>query len=174
MINELKKELKNIKGNILLVGVEDDILLKKIDKLKNITSTNYIYQVKKKNKSKIKNNTKEKTINLKKLKKYYSKKSLDTIIVNYNTVKKYINYFISGTMFTNKGYTYMYGISEDIDVLIQKYQKYGVKIEVKQDKDQFLLIIKNKIDYNYFQDKKYILINSTLDIIDIIANVLMN
>ena len=91
MNEKLLQIINNLEGSLLGIGFEDNILL---DAIENNNSIHSCYLLTKKNPSSKKfNMTKKgrnKKINIKKIKKQFKKKSLDTIICNYEVIKPFI------------------------------------------------------------------------------------
>ena len=83
-----------------------------------------------------------KKINIKKIKKQFKKKSLDTIICNYETIKPFYRSFIPNSIYLNKGTLYIYGNKEDLQKIKPKYQRYTSLIKI--DKNRRWIHYENK------------------------------
>ncbi len=159
----MKEELKKIKGNLLLISNDDD-LINIINKNNNITETYILNNKKCNNKNKLK--LKNKKININKIRKYFKKKSIDNIVVDYKLIKNYISNFVKNSIYLNKGNLYFYNLDEEIEY---KYKRYNVKIEktktyLKIDNQNS----KNKIildNYYIFKDKKNKILDKLSDLI---------
>ena len=83
MFNRLESVIKNLSGNVLVIGL-DEKLIEKLNHNNNINlysiSSNKSTSTTKKSKKRITNNGK--TINIKRLRKYINKKSTNYIICN--------------------------------------------------------------------------------------------
>lgn len=170
MKKELIKIIKELKGNLLGIGV-DSSLEEAISKNDNILECNLLTDnVKTKEKGK----GKTKKIKIRKLKKYFKKKSIDTIICNYEVIKNYKNSIIRSSIYLNKGFTYIYGNIDDIDEIIRKYKRYNVKIDIKNYKDNYIVIIDNELSkWNYLKNICYQIVDFFDSILIIIGDVLM-
>ena len=77
----MKEIIKNLKGNVLILGVNEEEYLTYIKENKNIEVCYSIEPLKKKGKSvSLKKEKKSKKINIKKLKKYFVKNKIDGIL----------------------------------------------------------------------------------------------
>ena len=65
-----------------------------------------------------------KNINIKKLYKYFKKKSIDYIICDYEQITKYYKYVFRDSIYLNNGKIYFY-LNKNIDMdYILKYKRY--------------------------------------------------
>lgn len=172
MKNELKKILKTFSGNVLGIGIDDDIK-NIIDKNESILNcdilSNYI-KTKEKGKRKLFGN---KTININKIRKKYKKKRIDYVICNYETIEPYMRKFVKNSVYINKNKLYFYG-NVDIDLIKTRYGRYKTKIEIKEYKNNYIVEIDNTNSKNNFIKDILYLIKDTISlIIDIIGNILM-
>ena len=177
MYNKLEEIIKSIKGNVLVIGL-DDILLSKFDKnnkvnLYSIESNRSSSQI---SKSKKRKTNKGKTINIKKLRKYINEKSVDVLICNMNEMIDYYKYFIKDSIFLNNNIIYIYA-TNDIDqgFLIKRYKRYNVKIDITNYKTGYIITINNKLGKNnVFKDKLYFIKDTLYNLSDLISNILIN
>ena len=177
MFKKLEEIIKNIEGNVLVIGLNDN-LLNKFDK-NNKVNLYSIYSNKSSeafSKSKKKQTNQGKTINIKKLKKYINKKSVNYIICNFEEIKEYYKYIIKDTIYLNNNTIYVYSSNEtDKDFLINKYKRYNVEIKVIQYKNGYILTIDNKNGKNnYLKDKLYFIKDTFYNMAEIIGNVLIS
>lgn len=167
-------------GNVLGIGVDKTIseILEKNDRVLNCNLLNsYVKEdnietIKKKKKRK-----KLKTIKVKKIRKIFKKKKVDFIICNIDEIKKYLRTFIKDSVYINKDMLYIYNIKdEDLkEELIKKYNRYNVKIEEIKDEDTTILKIDNKESKNNFiKDKLYLIIDSLVAFVNIVADLLLS
>ena len=177
MFNTLEEIIKKIKGNVLSVCL-DDKLMNAFDNnnkinLYSIDSNSSVGIFKKKNKRKT---NKGKTINIKKLRKYINKKSVDYMFCNMNEMFSYYKYFIRDSIRLNNNKLYIYASKEiDKDLLIKNYKRYNVKIEYTSYKNGYILIIDNtKSKNNYIMDKLYFIKDTFYNIAEFIGNLLVN
>ncbi len=176
MENELLKIIKKIKGSLLGIGMTESILLDAIEENDNIDTCYILSNVsltgKKFNMIKKGRNKK---INIKKLKKKFKKKSLDTVICNYDIIKQFYRSFVPNSIYINKGYLYIYGNKKDLENLSKKYQRYTKDIELLENKENYILKINNTNTKNkFFKDKIYRIKDFSIDAVDFITELLIN
>lgn len=166
-MNKLKTIIKKLSGNVLGIGLNED-LTTLIEKNNNIIECNLLNSCVK---GKFKKSFFKKTIRIKKIRKVFKKKNIDYIICNYDEISKYLNTFVKDSIYINKGKVYFFG-NIDVDLLKLKYERYDVKIN---------LINKNIIEIdtslaknNFFKDNYYRLVDFKNHLIEIIGDVLMN
>ena len=108
MYKKLEEILKKLTGNVLIIGL-DDILISHInqDKLKSLYSFETNEKKGLKIGTKFKTN-KGKKVSIKKLRKQFKRKSVDYIILNYDTIVKYYKYIIKDTIYLNNNKLYIY------------------------------------------------------------------
>ena len=105
-------EIKKMSGSLIGIGTDDVKLLETIENndkidLCYILSNSGSYS---KKKFKLFKKGRTKTVNIKKLSKYFKLKSIDNILCDYETVKKYIRFFVGESIYINRGKMYIYGI----------------------------------------------------------------
>lgn len=164
----MNNELKKIKGSVLGIGLsekEQEIL----EKNKNVTEC-YLLDSNKKGSSKGKG--KVKTINIKKIKRIFRKKSFDYIIADFEQLKPYLRSFIKNSIYLNKGKIYYYNINDfELEELENRYVRYNSKVEIKKD----LFIIDNtNSKTNIFKNIFYYFCDLVYDVIDLIGRMLVN
>ena len=176
MNEKLLQIINNLEGSLLGIGFEDNILL---DAIENNNSIHSCYLLTKKNPSSKKfNMTKKgrnKKINIKKIKKQFKKKSLDTIICNYEVIKPFYRSFIPNSIYLNKGTLYLYGEKENLENLKPKYQRYTNDIKIEKTDDGYIMKINNQNTKNNFvKDTLFKLKDFGSDAIDIMTDLLIN
>ena len=157
----MKEEIRKLKGNLLLIS-NDEKLMNLIEKNKNITESYVLSNISSSKKGKLK--FKNKKIQINKIRKYFKKKSIDNIIVDYNLIKKYISCFVKNSIFLNKGNLYFYNLDEDIDY---KYKRYNVEIEKNKN---FMKIDNTKSKNNFIKDNYYIFKDKKDKLLDILSD----
>lgn len=177
MFKTLEEIIKKIKGNVLVIGL-DDKLLTKFEK-NNEVNLYSIYSNKSKNvfsKNKQKQTNKGKVINIKKLRKYIKKKTADYIICNMDEIKDYYKYIIRDTIYINNNIIYIYSSNDtDKEFIIDKYNRYNVNIETREYKNGYIIIIDNKNGKNnYIKDKLYFIKDTFYNIAEAIGNLLIS
>lgn len=177
MDNELVKVVKNLKGSLLGIGIENEKVINEINKNNSILTCFLLENNKKRSVSKLSFSGKRKKANIKKLKKTFGKKRLNNVICNYEYSKKFMRQFVPGSVAINNGKLYLYGsmTDEEVENIKRKYNRYTKDIEIKKDKDECLIIINNENTSNkFFKDKLYSLMDFGENFMDILTNLLIN
>ncbi|MBR6690008.1 MAG: hypothetical protein IKL65_01595 [Bacilli bacterium] len=177
MFNKLEEIIKKVKGNVLVIGL-DDKLLDKFEK-NNKVNLYSIYSSKSNgifSKSKKRETNQGKIINIKKLRKYINKKSVDYLICNMEEMKEYYKYIIKDTVYLNCNTLYIYSSDEiDKEFLIKRYKRYNVKIDCKEYKTGYILTIDNtNSKNNYIKDKLYFIKDSFYNVAEVIGNIMVS
>ena len=178
MFNKIEELIKKSEGNVLSICLDEKFnktfeLNKKIN-LYSIESnpSNLVFS---RNKNKRKTN-KGKSINIKKLRKYINKKSVDYLFCNMNEMYSYYKYFIKDSIYLNNNKLYIYA-NENIDkeLLIKNYSRYKVKIECVDYKNGFILIVDNtESKNNFIKDFIYFIKDTFYNIAEAIGNLLIS
>ncbi len=170
MIDELKKIIKTLKGNVIAIGINDELSGLIFDN-KNVIKFYSLDNSKEKNNSK----GRSKIVNIRKLRKKFKKNKNDYLIANINELEKYLKYFIRDSIYITNKKVYLYGKlnSEKLSSLCSKYERYNLNIKLNKYKSYFILEINSKVKSNFFKDKFYFLIDSIDEIIDLITNILI-
>lgn len=178
MYKYLLEIIKKIEGNIISIGLDDKLLsgFNKNEKVNvyTIDSINTTFGILPTKKRKTNSG---KIISIKKLYKYFKKKSIDYIICDYKEIDKYLKYYIKDSVYLNNKTIYLYGKKEDIDteLLIKRYKRYNAKIEIKEFKDNILLIIdSSNTKISKIKNKLYYISDTFYNIIDFISNILVS
>ena len=181
MFNKLESIIKNCTGNILAVCLDQKLMNafennNKINLL-SIESTKSFGGVStgKKSKIKIKKKDGSKDINIKKLKKYINKKSVDILFCNMNEMNNYYKYFIRDSIYICNNTIYLYFDNTiDLDFIKKKYNRYKVEIETTEYKNGYLLKIDTtNAKNNWFKDKLYIIRDTLYNLGELIGNILV-
>ncbi len=166
-MNKLKTIVKKLSGNVLGIGLSED-LTTLIENNNNIIECNLLNSYVK---GKFKKSFFKKTIRIKKIRKVFKKKKIDYIVCNYDEISNYLNTFVKDSIYINKGKIYFYG-NVDIDLLKLKYGRYDVKINLVDKK--IIEIDTSLAKNNFFKDNYYRLVDFKNHLIEIIGDVLMN
>ena len=174
MFKYLINEIKNMKGNVLAIGIDDKLT----DAIKKNNFIN-AYEISKSERipflaKKKRSLNKSKNINIKKLSKYFNKKSIDFIICDFGEISKYYKYVFRDSIKLNKSKIYFYA-SKDIDMdYILKYKRYGSKIEIKEYEKSKLIIIDNKdVKTNAFKNILFYVSDTFCNFVDFISNIMV-
>ena len=171
--------IKKMEGNVIGLGL-DDKLLYEFSKNNKVN----VYTIERSNKkfgnglikSKKRRTSSGKSINIKKLYKYFKKNSVDYIICNLEEVNDYLKYFIRDTIYLDKNNIYLYGNMDiDMELIKKRYQRYNAVVDIKKYKNGVLLTIdSSKANRNWFMDKMYFISDTFYNLIDFISNVLVS
>ena len=175
MFKYLYDEIKNMEGNVLAIGI-DDKLINAIKKNKNINAFEICkserFSLFQKKKRRLESNGK--SINIKKLHKYFKKGSINYIIVDYEQILKHYKYVFKDSIYLSKGKLYFY-MPKDIDSdYINKYKRYNSKINIKEYDNTKLVIIDNsKSKTSKLKNIIYLIGDTINNLIDFISNILV-
>ena len=177
MYNRLSEIIKKTRGNVLVIGLDGEL----IDSFKNNNKVNLYSITSPKNSgglynSKKKVDNKGKSINIKRLRKYINKKSVDFLIINMQEIIKYYKYIIKDTIYLDNNLIYIYSTNTiDKDFIIDKYKRYNVKIDIVNYKNGYIITINNKNGKNnYVKDKVYFIKDTLYNIAEFIGNLLVS
>lgn len=174
MFKFFKSITADMSGKIITIGVDDKIItmLKQNKKVEiydiNKSSRIALFQKKKRTTSS------GKKINIKKLYKYFKKKSIDFIICDYEQITGYYKYIFRDTIYLNSSKIYYYA-KKDIDIeYISKYKRYNSKITIKEFKDYNVVIIDNSNSKtSKFKNIRFYFSDTLNNFIDFISNVIV-
>ena len=175
-MNDIVKIINNLKGSLLGIGFDDNILLDAIENNNNI-QTCYILTPKNIGNKKftLTKRGRNKKINIKKIKKHFKKKSIDNIICKYEVIKPFQKSFIPNSIYLNKKYLYIYGNKQEINILKQKYQRYTKNIQIENLENISILKVNNtNTKNNFFKDNYYKIKDTLSDIIELLTDLLIN
>ena len=179
MFKKLSEIIKTFEDNVLVIGIDDELLYK-FEK-NNKVNLYSIYSSKKSNSSIFARTSKKKTnhgkeINIKKLRKYINKKSVNYLLINLEEIIKYYKYVIKDTIFLCNNIIYLYSPNSiDKEFIIKKYERYNVKIEVTDYKNGYIIKINNQTgENNMFKDIVYFLADSLSNVAEFIGNILIS
>lgn len=147
----INEKIKNIKGNLLLIGIYDQLAFQLVESNDNITDCMIINEKKFKYNSQDKSRGRLKRFNIKKIRKAFKKKTVENIIINYDEIKRKMHHFIKNSIYISNGNIYIYcNKDEDIDELLLRYKRYDTKINVSNE-DEYILV---EIDAKNAKNKK--------------------
>ncbi len=173
MDKELIKIVKKLEGSLLGIGIENEKVLEEINKNSKIFNCFLLENIKKKGvNSKLRFKGKRKKVNIKKLKKKFKKKQMDTIICNYNYINKFTKHFVPSSIYTCQDKVYIYNVKkEEKEEIIKKYQRYTSDIKIK---DNLIEINMQGTKNKFFKDKVYFIGDTLNNLLDLITNILIN
>lgn len=170
MEQEIIKIIQNLKGTILGIGLTEE-MVQSLEKNNTITDCNLLNSYVKEGIGKKK---RLKTLKIKKLNKYFKKKSIDTIICNYQEIQKYMNTFVKNSVYINRKKLYFFG-ELDKEFITHRYDRYDTVISYIDTKDGNIISIDNSNSKNNkIKDILYRIIDGITSMIDMIGDILMN
>ena len=178
MYNKLIEEIKKMKGNVLVICLDDKIT-SAFEKNYNVN----LYSISNSNskstsffkKSKRMKTKKGKTINIKRLKKYLNKKTLDYIIINFDEIIDYYKFIIRDSIALSKNKIIIYSNNTDKDFITYRYKRYNIDYSVVDYKNGYIIDINNKDNRsNYLKNKIYFLKDSFYNVAEFIGNILIS
>lgn len=170
MIEEIKRIIKSLEGSVIAFGFKTDKFKTILNSNKKITSFDVLDEISKKNK---KQKGKQKTINISDLRKKYKKKKINTILIDVDTMNKYMIYLIKETIYIGKEKIYLFGSKENVKKYVNKYERYNVVTLEKEYNEKIIARIdivnaKN----NLIKDKLYIVKDKINEFLSLITDIL--
>lgn len=164
----MNKELKNIHGNVLGIGLTE----KMIDILNQNKHIIECYLMDSDSNNIENSKGCNKTVNIKKIKKIFKKKSFDYIICNFEQIKPYLRSFIKNSIYLNKGKVCFYNIKDfELAELERRYCRYHATSEIKKD---FIIIDTTLSKTNFLKNGCFYIRDLGYDIVDYIGNLFVN
>jgi len=164
----MDNELKKIEGTVLGIGLSE----KEQEILQNNKKVVECYLMDSNSKGNYKGKGITKTINIRKIRKKFRKKSFDYIIANFEEIRPHLRSFIKNSVYLNRAKIYYYNIKDfELDELENRYVRYGSEVEIKKN----LVIINNaNSKTNLFKNIFYYVCDLIYDVIDLIGRMLVN
>ncbi len=169
LVNDLKKICKEVKGNVITIGLENKTVVSELDKNDKICNLYSMQFNGKKRSKKTGRGSTGKTISIKKIRRVFKKKNIDYIICNIGDIEYFLRTFIRDSIYINKIKIYIYGTTDNVDIelLEKRYKRYKVEINILEYTHDFLMEIDTTNAYNhFFKDFFY----NIVDIIVLIYN----
>lgn len=170
MNQEVIKIIRKLNGNLLGIGLTKE-MVDAIEKNDSIVECNLLNSYSKEEKGKRK---RLKTLKIKKLPKYFKKKSIDTMICDYEVIQKYMSTFVKNSVYVNRQKLYFFG-KVDEELIIHRYNRYNTTIQFINTKDGKIIVIDNTKSKNHkLREIGYRIVDGISKMIDIIGDILMN
>lgn len=167
MNQKIVKIIQTLEGNVLGIGLSKE-MVEAIEKNDEIIECNLLNSYSKEQPGKRK---RSKTIKIKKLNKYFKKKSVDIILCDYETIQKYMNTFVKNSVYINRKQLYFFG-NIDKDFISKRYHRYHTTISfISKD---IAMIDNTNAKNNKLKDFGYHIMDTITTAIDFIGDVLMN
>lgn len=178
MKQELLKIIKDFNGNVFTLGIIDKELISAIQNNTQIMhflmlNINQTVEYERSD-----NYKPTKRIKIKKIRKKNKKKRIDYTLCEISDCKDHFRTFINDTIYFNKNKIFYYGKTSeyDLDVLIKKYRRYNVTINlIKYPNDEFILEIDTtKAKTNKFKNLFYRFIDFFIMLFDYLTEFLIS
>ncbi len=178
MKQELLKIIQDFNGNVFTLGIIDKELIHAIQKNTKIAhflmlNINQTVEYERSD-----NYKPTKRIKIKKIRKKNKKKNIDYTLCEISDCKNHFQTFINDTIYFNKNKIFYYGKTSeyDLDVLIKKYRRYNVTINlIKYPNDDFILEIDTtKAKTNKFKNLFYRFIDFFIMLFDYLTEFLIS
>lgn len=175
--NNLKKIVKDLSGRLSAFGDIYDDVLKVIDKSSKILSCDLISEYTSSLFGKKGDKEYSRKFNIKKLKKVYKGKSIDSFIINLDEFDRYKKTLIRDSIYVCKNSIIIFSLNKDydIDTIISRYNRYNSKSTYIECDDGFLIYIDSSNSKNRkHMNKLYYIKDLFYDIIEVISNFIIN
>lgn len=168
--------VKKIEGNLILIGIYDQLIFKTVDENDKITDC-MIINNKKFSYGELNNGRgRVKHYNIKRLRKTFKKKTVNNIVANYDELKNKLHHFIKNSIYISKGNIYIYcNKEEDIDELVRRYNRYETTINIEEKEECKIVIIDaSKAKNKKIKDIGYTISDIVFIATDFIGDLLTN
>lgn len=164
-----------MRGRVIAIGCTDAILtaINENDGIHTCYALNNVSRITGKYKSK----GRMKNVNIKKFKRKFKKKRTDVMIVDATDVVDFSKHFVPSSVYMTKENIYLYGKekTENITMMIDKYQRYQASLEQIEVSDGFLYKIDcTKTKQSRIKDIGYLIKDSWDHVIDLIGDYLIH
>lgn len=172
-ISNINKYIKNMKGKVLGIGINDTSIIEEIDKNNKIYLCDLLDSISLES-SETSKKTRKKYI--KKIRKNYKKKDINYIIIDPTNLFRKLKFLIRDTIYINNQDIYIYMDKEyDYELIIKRYQRYTKDIKlIKCDDGYIIKVNSSNAKNNYFKDKLYYILDTLNNIADVIGDILVN
>ena len=173
-MKRILNDIKQFKGNVVCVGVEDRKIKKELMKNSNIG----LYELNRPEtkriifkKKRLKTNN-GKSVSIKKFRKLFKKKSIEYLIIDIDKLMDYYKYIASNSIYMCNKKIYIYGTNDTIDAtdISKKFKRYKTETENIQIDNEYLTIIDWKnAKYSKIKEKVFLVIDSLHNLGDMIS-----
>ena len=172
-VDKINKIIKKMEGKVIGIGINDERVIKEIDKNNNIYECDLLDSIDLSNQE---SGKKKKKKYIKKLRKKYKDKSVDYIIMDPTKIFRKLKFLIKDTIYINNKKIYIYmDKNDDYELVIKRYKRYTKNIETIKCDDGIIINIdstdsKKHIIKNIF----YYIIDTLYNISDMIGDILVS
>lgn len=172
MDKKMNEILEQLSGKVVGIGLKKELVevINQNEQVSNFTLLESNFNKQKGKSGRVK------VVHIKKIHKIFKKKRIDYTIVNFKDVERFMKYFIKNSIFITKQKIYLYGnINKDqVEEIIQKYERYQVKINLNRYGKKVIIEIDSTNSYNnYFKDRLYLLIDTLDELLTVLSDVLI-
>ena len=118
-----------------------------------------------------------KKISVNSLRKKYKKKKNNYIIAYIDDIEKYNKTFIRDSIYINNKYVYLYtyNLKYNYELLIKKYKRYDVDIEIYKETNGIIIKVDtSKANNNKIKDIGYYITDTVNNGVNVITDILIN
>lgn len=179
MFNTLENIIKKAKGNVLAIEL-DNKLLEYFDSNNKINLYSIYSNSGKINKfgktSKKRQTNKGKSINIKRLRRYINKKSVDYLFCNFNEMIKYYKYIVKDSIYLTNQLIYIYANNDiEKEFILNKYKRYNVVLDITDYKNGYIIKINTVNAKNSrIKDFFYFIKDTFYNLGEMIGNILVS
>ena len=172
-VDKINKIIQKMEGKLIGIGINDEMVIKEIDKNNNIYECDLLDSIDLSNQESGKKKRKK---YIKKLRKKYKDKSVDYIIMDPTKIFRKLKFLIKDTIYINNKKIYIYmDKNDDYEFVIKRYKRYTKNIETIKCDDGIIINIdstdsKKHIIKNIF----YYIIDTLYNISDMIGDILVS
>jgi len=173
-MKRLLDDIKTFTGKVTLIAVNDNKIKKNLVKNNKID----IFELNRPERGKLFSKKRKlksssgKKVSIKKFRKIFKKKSVDYLVIDLNNVFDYYKYMASNSIYICSKKIYIYGNSDYLTAkdVAKKFRRYTKNIEsIQIDNDYLVIVDCTNTKYRYFKEKFYLVIDSFLNIGDMIS-----
>ena len=172
----MKQIIQKGKGNVLAIG-PTETMINALQESDAISICDVLSRENNKSNQKTIFRRKSKTFNFKKMRKTFHRKNKDMVIGNIVELERYMKTFIRDSIYITKGDIYLFinDCNYDFDLLIKRYQRFDITYSLEQGEDGIILIIQvGNAKNHYWKEKIYYIVDTIMDIADIIGDTLIS
>lgn len=160
--------IKTLSGNVLGIGLNEK-MLDLLNKNDNVTICNVLSAPAKEEG----HGKKAKVFNMRKMRKKFGHKKVDTIVGNLQELDRYMKRFVADSIYITKGDIYLYSeVSYDESILKKRYERFNITFSIIE-KNIYQIHV-GKAKNNKIKEKLYYIIDTIIEWIDIIGDILAN
>jgi len=167
----MQQQIDTFSGSVLAFCINNS-LQEKINNNENILTCNFLDQG---GSGSIKKGKRMKKIGINQMRKKFHKKKTDFVIYNIDQMYPYTKIWIKDSIYLSKNDVYLYteNMDTDIEFYEKRYKRYHTPMEKIECKDGWVLRIKvGSIRSNRFKDRYYRIVDTLIEIGDMIGDIL--